>query len=117
MNHRPEPLRKPFPAELLAALQTRFGERVSTAASVLEQHGKDESAHPVAPPDAVVFPENTAEVAQIVGLCGKHGIPVIAFGAGSSLEGHVLAIHGGVSLDLSRMNRILAVHVDDLDAV
>ena len=117
MNHRPEPLRKPFPAELLAALQTRFGERVSTAASMLEQHGKDESAHPVAPPDAVVFPENTAEVAQIVGLCGKHGVPVIAFGAGSSLEGHVLAIHGGVSLDLSRMNRILAVHVDDLDAV
>ncbi len=114
---QPELLRKPFPAELLAALQARFGERVSTAAAVLEQHGKDESAHPVAPPDAVVFPENTGEVAQIVGLCGKHGIPVIPFGAGSSLEGHVLAIHGGVSLDLSRMNRILAVHVDDLDAV
>jgi len=114
--NRPEPLRKPFPAELLAALQARFGERVTTAAAALEHHGKDESAHETAPPDAVVFPETTVEVAEIVKLCGRHGVPVIAFGAGSSLEGHVLAIHGGVSLDLTRMNRILAVNVDDLDA-
>jgi len=114
MNH-PELLRKPFPADLLAALQAKFGGRVSTGAAILEQHGKDESAHEIAPPDAVVFPETTAEVAEIVTLCGQHDVPVIAFGAGSSLEGHVLAIHGGVSIDLTRMNRVLAVNADDLD--
>jgi len=111
----PELLRKPFPAELLAALQARFGDRVTTAAAALEHHGKDDSAHASALPDAVAFPETTAEVAEIVGLCGRHGVPVIPFGVGSSLEGHVLALYGGVSLDLSRMNRILAVNVDDLD--
>ncbi|MFN7086586.1 MAG: FAD-binding oxidoreductase [Burkholderiales bacterium] len=110
------PLRKPFPAALLAALRARFGERVATAAATLEHHGRDESAHPAAAPDAVVYPESTEEVAEIVKLCGAHDVPIIAFGAGSSLEGHVLAIHGGVSLDLSRMNRILAVNADDLDA-
>jgi D-lactate dehydrogenase (cytochrome) len=115
MNH-PEPLRKPLPASLLAALQAKFGNRVSTGAAILEQHGRDESAHDIAPPDAVVFPETTAEVAEIVTLCGRHDVPVIAFGAGSSLEGHVLAVHGGVSVDLTRMNRILAVNADDLDA-
>jgi len=115
MNH-PISSRNPFPAELLSALQAKFGDRVSTGAAILEQHGKDESAHPHAPPDAVVFPETTAEVAEIVKLCGRHEIPVIAFGAGSSIEGHVLAIYGGVSVDLSRMNRVLAVHADDLDA-
>jgi len=115
MNH-PESLRKPFSADLLAALQARFGGRVSTAAAVREQHGKDESAHDAALPDAVVFPETTAEVAEIVRMCGQHDVPVIAFGAGSSLEGHVLALHGGVSVDLTRMNRILAVKTDDLDA-
>ena len=112
----PEPLRKPFPAGLLAALQAKFGGRVSTGAAILEQHGRDESAHDIAPPDAVVYPETTAEVAEIVTLCGQHDVPVIAFGAGSSLEGHVLAVHGGVSVDLTRMNRILAVNADDLDA-
>ncbi len=115
MNH-PISSRKPFPAELLAALQAKFGDRVTTGAAILEQHGKDESAHPHAPPDAVVFPGTTTEVAEIVKLCARHGVPVIAFGAGSSLEGHILAIYGGVSVDLSRMNRVLAVHADDLDA-
>lgn len=108
--------RRPLPGALLDALKARFGERVSTAAAVLEHHGKDESAHPVTPPDAVVFPDTTDEVAAAVSLCAEHGVPVIPFGVGSSIEGHVLAIHGGVSIDLSRMNRILAVHVDDLDA-
>jgi len=117
--NRPEPrseLRKPLPANVLAALQARLGERVSTSSAVLEHHGKDESAHPPAPPDAVVFPETTEEVVEIVKLCGKYDVPIIAFGAGSSIEGHVLAIHGGLSVDLTRMNRILAVNVDDLDA-
>lgn len=118
MNH-PEPhseLRKPLPPALLSALCARFGARVSTSAAALEHHGKDESAHPGAPPDAVVFPETAAEVVDIVQLCGQHHVPIIAFGAGSSVEGHVLAVHGGVSVDLTRMNRVLAVNVDDLDA-
>ena len=117
--NRPAPgselLRKPFPAELLFSLRERFGERVTTSATVCEHHGKDESAHPIAPPDAVVFPETSEEVSAIVRLCGKYGAPVIAFGVGSSVEGHVLAIHGGVSVDMSRMNRVLEVNVDDLD--
>ena len=108
-------LRKPFPPELLSALRERFGERVTDSATVCAHHGKDESAHPAAAPDAVVFPETTEEVSAIVRLCGGRGIPVIAFGVGSSVEGHVLAIHGGLSVDLSRMNRVLEVHVDDLD--
>lgn len=117
--NRPEPrseLRKPFPANLLAALQARLGERVSTSSAVLEHHGKDESAHPLAPPDAVVFPETTEEVVEIMRLGGQYNVPLIPFGAGSSIEGHVLAIHGGLSVDFTRMNRILAVNVDDLDA-
>ncbi|OGA54472.1 MAG: 2-hydroxy-acid oxidase [Betaproteobacteria bacterium RIFCSPLOWO2_12_FULL_62_58] len=117
--NRPEPrseLRKPLPANLLAALQARLGERVSTSSAVLEHHGKDESAHPLAPPDAVVFPETTEEVVEIVRLGGQYNVPLIPFGAGSSIEGHVLAIHGGLSVDFTRMNRIHAVNVDDLDA-
>jgi len=83
---------------------------------VREHHGKDESAHPLAPPDAVVFPETTEEVVEIVRLGGQYNVPLIPFGAGSSIEGHVLAIHGGLSVDFTRMNRIHAVNVDDLDA-
>ena len=109
-------LRQPFPAELLAALRDRLGERITTSPAVLEHHGKDESAHAAAAPDAVAFPVTTDEVADTVKLCEQHRVPVIAFGAGSSIEGHVLAIHGGLSLDLTRMNRVLAVNVDDLDA-
>jgi D-lactate dehydrogenase (cytochrome) len=108
-------LRRPFPPQLLHALRQRFGERVTTAPAALEHHGKDESAHPYALPDAVVYPESTEEVADIVKQCGAHGVAVIAFGIGSSLEGHVLAIRGGVSIDFSRMNRVLEVNVDDLD--
>ncbi len=78
-------------------------------------HGKDESAHPHALPDAVVFAQTTDEVASVVKLCAQHRVPLIPFGAGSSVEGHVLAIHGGIALDLTRMNRVLAVNVDDLD--
>jgi D-lactate dehydrogenase (cytochrome) len=111
----PEHLRKPVPVALLDALRDRFGDRVSTAPATLEQHGKDESAHDIAPPDAVVFATSTAEVAAIIRLCAEHDTPVIAFGVGTSLEGHILAIHGGVCIDLSRMDRVAAVNVDDLD--
>jgi len=107
---------RPLPAGMLAALRTRFAERCSTATAVRDQHGRDESIYPVTPPDAVVFCECTDDVKAVVALAAAHGVPVIPFGVGSSLEGHLLAVQGGVSIDLSRMNRILAVDADDLTA-
>jgi len=108
--------REPLPQALLGALRACLGDRFTTSAAAREQHGKDESAHPLAPPDAVAFPTSTAEVAEIVRLCAAAEVPLIAFGVGTSVEGHVLALHGGLCLDLSQMNRVLDVHVDDLDA-
>ena len=108
--------RPPLPRELAEAFTARFGSRFSVAAAVRLHHGKDESSHAPMPPDAVVFAESTAEVAEIVGLCHRHRIPVIAFGAGTSLEGQLLAVHGGVCIDLSALNQIVAVRQEDLDA-
>src|SRR5881296_1360861 len=98
-------------------MRALLGDRVTTSRGVREHHGKDESYFPYAPPDAVVFPQSTEEVRGIVDLCRRHRTPMIPYGVGTSLEGHVLAIHGGVCIDLSRMNRVLAVHEADLDAV
>ena len=105
---------RPVPAEMISALRTRFGDRCSTAAAVREQHGRDESPFPVTPPDVVVFCESTEDVAAVVALAAEHKVPVIPFGVGSSLEGHLLAVQGGVSIDLSRMDRIVALHPEDL---
>jgi len=102
------------PAALLDALSARFGERFSQSVAVREHHGKDESPYATMPPDAVVFAESTEEVSAVAALCNAHRVPLIAYGAGSSLEGNFLAIHGGVVVDLSRMDRIVAVHPDDL---
>ena len=115
MNH-PYPLHPPLPTSLLEALSGRFGQRLSTSQAVRDQHGRDESVHPTAAPDAVVFAESTEEVAELVRLCREYRVPVIPFGAGSSVEGHLLAIRGGVCIDLTRMNRIIAIHAEDLDA-
>jgi D-lactate dehydrogenase (cytochrome) len=104
----------PLPAELLDALRERFAERCSTALAVREQHGRDESVFDVPPPQAVVFAESEAEVAHVVALCARHRVPVIPYGAGSSLEGHLLAVRGGISLDVSRMNQILRIAAEDL---
>jgi D-lactate dehydrogenase (cytochrome) len=109
-------LRKPLPSECLEALRARFGDRVSTLAPVLQSHGRDESYHAVASPDAVVFPESTAEVVDLAGIASTHRVPLIAFGTGTSLEGHIAALSGGISVDMTRMNRILAVNAEDLDA-
>jgi D-lactate dehydrogenase (cytochrome) len=105
---------RPMPVAMLNALKARFGERCSTAAAVRQQHGRDESPIDAPPPEAVVFCESTEEVAEVVKLADRYAVPVIPFGVGSSLEGHLLAVQGGVSIDLGRMNRILALHPEDL---
>jgi len=107
---------RPVPTAMLEALLERFGSRCSTALPIRQQHGRDESPFDVAPPEAVVFAETNEEVAQVLALADEHRVPVIPFGAGTSLEGHLLAVQGGISLDLSRMNRILQIHADDLTA-
>ncbi len=98
----------------LEQLQARFGAQCSTAMAVREQHGRDESAMQAPPPLAVVFAESTEDVAAAVQLAAQFHAPVIPFGVGSSLEGHLLAVQGGISLDVSRMNKVLAIHADDL---
>ncbi len=116
MNDRltPAGIQRELPAELLERLTARFGDALSTARAVREQHGRDESPFDVEPPSAVVFCSSTEDVADAVRLCAAHAMPVIAFGAGSSLEGQLLAVQGGVSLDLTRMNRVLEVAADDM---
>ncbi|MCU0986838.1 MAG: FAD-binding protein, partial [Acetobacteraceae bacterium] len=99
----------------VASLRGMFGERCSTATAVREQHGRDESWHAPAPPDAVVFAESVAEVQAVVRTCASHRVPVIPFGTGTSLEGHIAALRGGICLDLSRMNRILRFSPEDMD--
>ena len=105
---------RPMPAAMLDALRARFGTRCSTAQAVREQHGRDESPFDAPPPEAVVYCDSTEDVAEVVKLADQHAVPVIPFGVGSSLEGHLLAVQGGVSIDLSRMNAIVAVQPEDL---
>jgi len=102
---------------LFDELRALFSDRATTSAAIRAHHGKDESYFPDAPPDAVVFPESTAEVRALVEICRRHRTPIVPFGAGSSLEGHVLAIRGGVCVDMTRMNRVLKVNIEDLDCV
>ena len=99
----------------IARLKEVFGERCTTALSVREQHGKDESWHQPAPPDAVVFARSTEEVSDAVRICATHKVPVVPFGTGTSLEGGVAALRGGVCIDVSQMNRVVRVSVEDLD--
>jgi D-lactate dehydrogenase (cytochrome) len=96
-------------------LRQRLGERLSTAAAVREQHGHDEAWHETMAPDAVAFAESTEEVCEIVRICAAHGVPVIPYGTGTSLEAHIQAVRGGVSIDVSRMDKVLQVNVEDLD--
>ena len=116
MNHPalPAALRRELPAELLAELRKLFPDRLSTAQAIREHHGRDESSYDPMLPDAVLFAQSTEDVAQAVALCNRYCFPVIAFGTGTSLEGHVLALQGGLSIDLSQMNAVLAVNPEDL---
>ncbi len=102
-------------ATVLGILKQRFGDRFQTGQAMRGQHAHTTTYLPTQAPDGVVFPESTAEVQEVVRACAAHRVPVIAFGVGSSLEGHVNAPGGGISLDTSRMNRILAVNAEDLD--
>ncbi|MGH6904516.1 MAG: FAD-binding oxidoreductase [Geminicoccaceae bacterium] len=101
----------------LDAIRALLGDRLTTATAVREQHGKDQTYHPGAPPDAVAFARSTEEVSAIVKACAAHRVPVIAYGTGTSLEGHVAALCGGITLDLMQMNEVLEVNAEDLDCL
>jgi D-lactate dehydrogenase (cytochrome) len=103
------------PSAVIDELRAWLGDRLSVSDSVRDHHSHGESWHASAPPDAVVFPDSTDEVARIVSACARTRTPIIPFGMGSSLEGHVNAIHGGISIDLTRMNRVLRLSTEDLD--
>ena len=111
---RPEPQALASAVEALAA---RFGNRLITSQAVREQHAHTTTWLPTQPPDAVVMAQETADIQDVVRICAKHGVPVIAFGTGTSLEGQVNAPAGGVCIDLRDMNKVLEVHADDLDCV
>ena len=120
LNTLPASARTPSAAlrakALVAELADRFGPRLSVAQAVREQHGRDESPFDAAPPDAVVFAQSIDDVVDVMRACSHHGVPVIPFGAGSSIEGHLLAVQGGISLDMSGMNRVLSIDTEDLTA-
>jgi D-lactate dehydrogenase (cytochrome) len=115
-NHpkRPEPSAV---AAAVAKLAARFGNRLVASQAVREQHAHTTTWLQSQPPDAVVFPQETADVQDVVRICASHGVPVVGFGAGTSLEGQVNAAAGGVSIDFRDMNKVLAVHPEDLDCV
>ena len=103
-------------AQSIAEIGDVLGDRLTTATAAREQHGKDQTWNPGSPPDAVAFVRTTAEVQKIVTICARYGTPVILYGAGTSLEGHIAALFGGISIDFAQMNRVLEVNAEDLDA-
>ncbi len=100
----------------IEALRERLGDRLSLSQAVRDQHGKDTTFHPVRAPDAVAFPQSVAEVQEIVRVCASHRVPVIPFGTGTSCEGHIAALHGGVCVDTSGLRAIRAIRTPDMDA-
>jgi D-lactate dehydrogenase (cytochrome) len=110
----PEIAQRDTPEALIDALKSRFGAQCSTALVVREQHGRDESSFAAPPPAAVVFAESTLDVADAIKLAAQYHVPVIPFGVGTSLEGHLLAVQGGISIDVSRMRRVLHINAEDL---
>ena len=104
-------------AQALEEIGALIGDRLSTTAAMRQQYGEDHTWHDKAEPDGVAFVETTEEVAEIVKICAKHNMPIIPFGAGSSLEGHIRAPFGGVTLEFSKMNKVLQVNQEDMDCV
>ena len=115
MHHAPYPTRTPVDPAFLEALSDRFRFDCHVAEGVRRQHGQSEAHFAEALPDAVVFARTTADVADCVKLCARFGVPVVPFGAGTSIEGNALPVRGGVSVDLSKMDRIVAVNAEDFD--
>ncbi|TAM74286.1 FAD-binding protein [bacterium] len=108
--------RRSIPDGFFEPIEQRFGSRFSRAEAVREHHGQDESPYAPVPPDGVVYATSTEDVAWLARHCNQHGVPLIAFGAGSSLEGHLLAVQGGITVDLSQMNKVVSIHAEDLTA-
>ena len=106
----------PRTAECIEALRSRIGDRLSLAEDILAEHAKDSAHHQPQPPDAVAFPENVEETADCVRICAEHRVPIIPFGTGTAVEGGVVAIHGGITIDVRRMNKVLRFSVPDMDA-
>ncbi len=102
---------------LLSELEILLGDRLSRATAVRQHHGEDLTHYDIHLPDAVVFPHDTEEVSKIVRLCHDHETPLIPYGAGTALEGHFLAVKGGITLDFAQMNKVIAIHNTDLDCV
>jgi D-lactate dehydrogenase (cytochrome) len=102
--------------EVIAQLQELLPGRCTTSETERVAHGTDESFHTTYPPDAVVFPTSVEEVQAIVRTCAAHDVPIIPYGAGTSIEGHISAVHGGITIDMSRMDKVLAIRPNDLDA-
>ncbi|MEZ5653565.1 MAG: FAD-linked oxidase C-terminal domain-containing protein [Burkholderiaceae bacterium] len=100
----------------LGALAERFADRLSTHLSVRDHHGRDESRFPAMPPQAVLFAQSNEDVVDAVRLCRRYRVPIVPYGVGSSVEGQVLAVRGGLTIDMSRMNRVLAIQAEDLTA-
>ncbi|NMG33967.1 FAD-binding protein [Azoarcus sp. TTM-91] len=117
MNAPYSEARLPLPQTFIEQMSARFGTRFTTSEGVRAHHGHDESHFPDAAPDAVVFPRSTEEVTAIVDACRAYGVPIVPYGAGSSLEGHILAIRGGITVDFSEMNKVLAIHGEDMYVV
>jgi D-lactate dehydrogenase (cytochrome) len=115
MPTRPYTKQRNSAAQAIAELKTFLGDRLSTAEAVRQQHGKDLTWDLGAPPDAVAFVETTEEVQRLVRTAAKFGVPLIPYGTGTSLEGHISAPFGGITVDVSRMNRVLEVNAEDLD--
>ena len=101
----------------IAELAPHFGDRLSRAAAVREQHGHDEAHHRPHLPDAVIWPHTTEEVSLIARTCNEHGCPIVPWGTGTSLEGHVIPVQGGITLDFTQMTKVLAIHAEDMDVV
>ncbi|ETL96025.1 hypothetical protein, variant 1 [Phytophthora nicotianae] len=114
VGSRQQITRRTASAETISALKELLGDRLSTSRSVLEQHGTDESYHDVTPPDAVAFVESTEEVTEVIKICAATRTPIIPFGAGTSIEGHISAVAGGVSVNLSGMNGILKLDRENM---
>ncbi|MCW5730487.1 MAG: FAD-binding protein [Alphaproteobacteria bacterium] len=102
-------------AAAFAELKALLGPRATTAQAVRDHHAKDESWHVPVAPDAVVFPHSTEEVAEVVRICARHEVPMVPFGTGTSLEGHVIPVRGGVTIDMTQMNQVVRVSAEDLD--